>query len=151
MPITSTCSRATSTTIPSAHSRITTSTSRTDRDAVYVATDLHGHTLFSDGRATPEEYVDFRRSLGMRAIAIADHDVLRAVPRGAAAAAAAGMVFVPAVEVTAFIHFGTRSAEQIHILAYFPESFLRGPRLKVTALHGRGLRVEARWRDFVLE
>lgn len=118
---------------------------------MYVATDLHGHTLFSDGRATPEEYVEFRRALGMRAVAIADHDVLRAVPRGAAAAAAAGLVFVPAVEVTAFIHFGTERAEQVHILAYFPESFLRAPRLKATALYGRGLRVEARWRDFVLE
>ncbi|MCK6593507.1 MAG: PHP domain-containing protein, partial [Polyangiaceae bacterium] len=118
---------------------------------MFVPTDLHGHTLFSDGRATPEQYIDFRREIGMRAVAIADHDVLRAVPRGAAAAAAAQMVFIPAVEVTSFIHFGTPDAEQIHILAYYPEAFLRGPRLASTALHRRGLRVEARWRDFVLE
>jgi hypothetical protein len=118
---------------------------------MFVPTDLHGHTLFSDGRATPEQYIDFRREIGMRAVAIADHDVLRAVPRGAAAAAAAGMVFVPAVEVTSFIHFGTPNAEQIHILAYYPDAFLRGPRLAATALHRRGLQVEARWRDFALE
>ncbi|HZF50581.1 MAG TPA: PHP domain-containing protein [Polyangiaceae bacterium] len=117
---------------------------------MFVPSDLHGHTLFSDGRATPEQYVEFRRELGIRAVAIADHDVLRAVPRGAAAAAAAGMVFVPAVEVTSFIHFGTPDAEQIHILAYYPDALLRGPRLAATALHRRGLRVEARWRDFVL-
>ncbi len=39
---------------------------------------------------TPEEYVEFRRSIGMRAIAIADHDVLAGVRRGAAAAQRAG-------------------------------------------------------------
>lgn len=118
---------------------------------MYVATDLHGHTAFSDGRATPEAYVEFRRGLAMRAVAIADHDVLAAVPRGAAAAAAAGMLFIPAVEVTSFIHFGTTQAEQVHILAYYPDTFARGPRLKGTALYQRGLRVQARWRDFVLE
>ena len=30
---------------------------------MFVSTDLHGHTYHSDGRATPEEYVEFRRSL----------------------------------------------------------------------------------------
>src|SRR5262249_42944232 len=54
--------------------------------SMYIATDLHGHTHFSDGRATPEGYVDFRRQLGMRVVAISDHDVLAAVERGASAA-----------------------------------------------------------------
>ena len=27
---------------------------------MHVATDLHGHTSFSDGRHTPEEYVDLK-------------------------------------------------------------------------------------------
>jgi hypothetical protein len=117
---------------------------------MYVATDLHGHTLFSDGRHTPEEYVEFRRALGMRVIALSDHDVLAGVVRGAAAAARAGMLFVPAVEVTAFLHFGTPRAEQLHILAYFPPAFATPPRLRQTALYQRGLRVQARWRDFVL-
>jgi predicted metal-dependent phosphoesterase TrpH len=118
---------------------------------MYVATDLHGHTFFSDGRATPEEYIEFRRGLGMRAVAIADHDVLAAVPRGAAAAAAAGILFIPALEVTSFLHFGTSQAEQVHILAYFPDTFARGPRLTSTALYRRGLRVQERFRDFVLQ
>ena len=61
---------------------------------MYIATDLHGHTLFSDGRATPEEYVDFRRQQALRAVAISDHDVLAGVERGAAAAARFGMIFI---------------------------------------------------------
>lgn len=89
-----------------------------------VATDLHGHTLASDGRATPEEYVDFRRGLGMQVIAIADHDVLASVRRGAQAAARAGMLFLPALEVTSFVHFGTQQAEQVHVLAYFSPDYL---------------------------
>jgi 3',5'-nucleoside bisphosphate phosphatase len=117
---------------------------------MFVATDLHGHTHFSDGRATPEEYVEFRRQLGMKAIAIADHDVLGAVRRGAQAAERAGILFIPGMEVTSFLHFGTERAEQFHVLAYFPASFLEGFRLEATALYRRGLLVQERWQAFVL-
>lgn len=118
---------------------------------MYLPTDLHGHTYLSDGRATPEEYVDFRREIGMRAIAIADHDILAGVRRGAAAAAAAGLIFIPALEVTAFLHHGTPEAEQFHVLAYFPASAVAGHGLEQTALYQRGLLVQERWRDLVLE
>jgi len=115
-----------------------------------IATDLHGHTFFSDGRASPEEYVEHRRGLGMRVIAVSDHDVLAGVGRAAAAAARAGVVLVPAVEVTSFLHFGTPEAEQFHILAYYPPRYATPPLLRQTALYQRGLRVQARWREFVL-
>ena len=118
---------------------------------VDIAADLHGHTRFSDGRATPEEYVDFRRSIGMRLCAVADHDVLAAIPAAAAAARRAGMWFLPAVEVTSFLHFGTSDAEQFHVLAYFPPSFVQPARLHRTALYARGLRVQNRWKSFVLD
>jgi hypothetical protein len=118
---------------------------------MFVATDLHGHTHFSDGRATPEEYVEFRRGLGMKAIAICDHDVLGAVRRGAQAAERASMLFLPGLEVTSFLHFGTERAEQFHVLAYFPASVLDGYRLESTGLYARGLRVQERWQAFVLE
>ena len=117
---------------------------------MYVATDLHGHTRFSDGRATPEEYVDLRRELGMRVIAITDHDVFTGVRRGAAAASAAGLVLVPAAEITAFFHFGERSAEQVHVLAYFSPDVLVSGRLERTFLYRRGQRVQQKWRDFVM-
>ncbi|MDI1430912.1 PHP domain-containing protein [Polyangium sorediatum] len=115
-----------------------------------LPTDLHGHTLFSDGRATPEAYVDFRREIGMRVIAVADHDVLAAVPRAARAAADARILFLPALEVTSFLHFGTDRAEQFHVLAYFPARFAMLPLLRQTALFRRGERVQAKWKAFVL-
>lgn len=116
-----------------------------------LATDLHGHTLHSDGRATPEAFIDFRRELGMRVVAVSDHDVLAAVPRAAAAAAAANILLLPAVEVTSFLHFGTDRAEQFHVLAYYPARFASLPLLRQTELYRRGERVQARWKQFVLD
>lgn len=118
---------------------------------VDIVADLHGHTRFSDGRATPEEYVEFRRSIGMRLCAVADHDVLTAIPSAAIAARRAGLWFLPAVEVTSFLHFGTPQAEQFHVLAYFPPAFVQPGRLMRTALYTRGMLVQQRWKAFVLD
>jgi hypothetical protein len=112
---------------------------------------LHGHTLFSDGRATPEEFVAFRREQGMAVIAASDHDVFDAVRRAAVTAARAGIVLLPAAEITAFLAFGSAAAEQFHVLAYFPLRALSGGRLEQTFLYRRGLRIRERWRAFVLE
>jgi 3',5'-nucleoside bisphosphate phosphatase len=118
---------------------------------MFVSTDLHGHTYHSDGRATPDEYVEFRRGLGMKAIAIADHDVLAGVRQGAIAAERAGMLFIPALEVTSHIHYGESGEEQFHILAYYPHDVLDGFQLENKRLYQRGLLVQARWKELVLE
>ena len=118
---------------------------------MYVQTDLHGHTLHSDGRATPEEYVEFRRQLGMKAIAVADHDLMAAVRPAAAAAARAGMLFIPAMEVTAHLHYGASGEEQCHVLAYYPHAVLEGFQLEQKFLYKRGLKVQERWKELVLE
>ena len=112
-----------------------------------IPTDLHGHTKLSDGRAEAEEYVAFRAALGMQVIAVSDHDTFAAVPRAAEAARQLGVMLVPAMEVTSFIHFGTPRAEQIHILAYFPP----GHPLGETALGDRAVRVSRKWRELCLE
>ena len=109
---------------------------------MFVATDLHGHTFHSDGRATPDEYVEFRRSLGMKAIAIADHDVLAGVRAGAMAAERAGMLFIPALEVTAHINYGESGEEQFHVLAYYPHDVLDGSQLEHKKLYRRGIAVQ---------
>jgi predicted metal-dependent phosphoesterase TrpH len=118
---------------------------------MFVATDLHGHTLHSDGRATPEDYVEFRRALGMKAIAIADHDVLAGVREGAAAAARSNMLLLPALEVTAHLHYGQSGEEQFHVLAYYAHDVLEGFALENTHFYQRGLLVQTRWKELVLE
>jgi hypothetical protein len=116
-----------------------------------VATDLHGHTRFSDGRAEPEDYVAFRAELGLEVIAVSDHDTFAAVPRAAAAAQALGVTLVPAMEVTSFVHFGTPRAEQVHVLAYFPPGRALDGTLGETRLGDRAVAVCMRWRAFCLE
>ena len=117
---------------------------------MYIATDLHGHTLFSDGRATPEEFIEFRREQGMRVVSVSDHDVLSGVRRAAVAAERARLLLIPAVELTSFVGFGTAEAEQFHVLAYYPADILAGPRLESTFFYRRGQRVQSKWQAFVL-
>jgi hypothetical protein len=116
-----------------------------------VRTDLHGHTLYSDGRQTPEAYVQARADLGIGVIAVSDHDTFAAVPAAGAAAAAAGLTLLPAMEVTSFIHFGTPQAEQVHILAYFPPRVLLDGGLGRTRLGDRAVKANWRWKQFVLD
>ncbi len=116
----------------------------------HVATDLHGHTRFSDGRAEPEDYVHARAGLGMEVIAVADHDTFAAVPRAAEAARQLGVTLVPAMEVTSFVHFGTPRAEQVHVLAYFPPERALDGSLGQTRLGARAVEVCHRWRELVL-
>lgn len=115
-----------------------------------IATDLHGHTRFSDGRAEPEDYVAYRAGLGMQVIAVSDHDSFAGVPRAAEAARAHGVTLVPAMEVTSFIHFGTPRAEQIHILAYFPPERALDGSLATTALGARAVAASRKWRELCL-
>lgn len=118
---------------------------------MWVGTDLHGHTFFSDATTSPEDFVATRANAGLQVIAISDHDVLAGVRRGARAATAHGVRLLPAMETTSFVGFGTKEAEQFHILAYFPSSYLQDGRLERTYLYQRGLRVQVRFRDFILD
>jgi len=115
-----------------------------------VSTDLHGHSLYSDARATPEEFVRFRAERRFEVIALTDHDTFAGVPRARAAAKDTSLVVVPAMECTSFIHFGTDRAEQIHVLAYFPPAFLDDGRLSKTRLAARAAALHAAWKRFVL-
>jgi predicted metal-dependent phosphoesterase TrpH len=62
--------------------------------------DLHLHTYFSDGRASPQELVDYAASIGMQTIAITDHDNCRGTRQARLAAEQLGLTLVPAVELT---------------------------------------------------
>ena len=43
--------------------------------------DMHIHTIASDGTFTPEEIVKRAKSLGMKSIAITDHDTIDGLKR----------------------------------------------------------------------
>jgi len=76
--------------------------------------DLHAHTTASDGRSTPRELVDRARAVGVTTLAVTDHDTMAAVPETAALAAAAGLGFVPGIEITS-----VSRGKDAHVLGYF--------------------------------
>ncbi len=118
---------------------------------MHVATDLHGHTRYSDGTADPEALVAARLAAGVRVLAVSDHDLMAAVAPAARAAAAQGALVIPALEATSFVGLGTPAAEQFHILGYYPPRRLIDGSLARSFFYQRGLRVQLAWRHFICE
>lgn len=75
--------------------------------------DLHLHTRASDGRWTPETLVERVAALGLRAIAVADHDTIDAVAPVATLAARRGIALITGVELS--VRWDER---QWHLLVY---------------------------------
>lgn len=88
--------------------------------------DLHAHSVCSDGTTTPQEIAQEAASVGLEGFALTDHDTMVGWEEARAAAAIAGVGFLPGIELTT--HTGIRSA---HLLAYGPdpEHFDLGARL----------------------
>lgn len=76
--------------------------------------DLHAHTTASDGSLTPAGLVALAGRLGLRAIAITDHDTVEGVAEGLAAGAAAGVEVVPGIELSVDYPHG-----EFHLLGYY--------------------------------
>lgn len=82
-----------------------------------MAADLHLHSHFSDGTYSPEEIVGHARRLGLRAIALTDHDTVEGCARAAAACARAGLEFLSGTELTAEL-----DGHEVHILGFAIDS-----------------------------
>lgn len=76
--------------------------------------DLHVHSTASDGSLSPREVVEEARTRGVGLLAIADHDTTEGVPEAMEEARVAGVVLVPAVELSV----GSEWYE-VHVLGYF--------------------------------
>ncbi len=80
--------------------------------------DLHVHTTGSDSTCPPREAVKLAKELGLRAIAVTDHDTAIAYAEAAEAGRELGLEVVPGIEIS------TRYDKPVHILGYYidPES-----------------------------
>jgi len=76
--------------------------------------DLHTHTTASDGRCTPAELVARAAAAGVTVVSVTDHDTVGGNAAAAEACLAAGLTFVPGIEITA-VHAGV----DVHVLGYF--------------------------------
>lgn len=75
--------------------------------------DLHTHTTASDGRCSPAELVSRAVAAGVTTLAVADHDTVAGCEPARIACEAAGITFVPGIEITAI-----RDGD-VHVLGYF--------------------------------
>ncbi|MBI2551778.1 PHP domain-containing protein [Candidatus Uhrbacteria bacterium] len=94
-----------------------------------MAIDLHIHSNHSDGRLTPRQLVAKAARLGLKAIAVADHDTCSGAREAARYAKQFKIRVIPAVEVSA-IH----QSKVIHILGYFVNTRSRALVAKLDAL-----------------
>ena len=76
--------------------------------------DLHTHTTASDGRCTPAALVQRAAAAGVTVLSVTDHDTVAACDAVRAACGAAGLEFVPGIEITA-----NREGVDVHVLGYF--------------------------------
>ncbi len=105
--------------------------------------DLHLHTVYSDGSATPDEIVRTAKRNGLDAIAVTDHDTLDGLAETFAAGQAQEIEIIAGVEITSRV--GT---QEVHILGYFFHDDWRDPVFHKVLEHAKHLR-EQRALEFV--
>ncbi|MDR2902464.1 MAG: PHP domain-containing protein [Lactobacillales bacterium] len=62
--------------------------------------DLHAHSLYSDGTYTPEKLIETAHKMGLKAIALTDHESCEGVAAAAQRAKELDIDFVPGIEMT---------------------------------------------------
>ena len=91
-----------------------------------MCVDLHTHSVYSDGTATPAQLIDMAASRGLKGFALTDHDTIEGVAEIVHLGQQQGMDVVSGIEVSA--RHGDYS---LHILGYGidPENLELGDRL----------------------
>jgi predicted metal-dependent phosphoesterase TrpH len=98
--------------------------------------DLHIHSNYSDGKFYPSELVEKAANLGLKVMAISDHDSVDGIPSAVSAARAfPNLTFIPGVEISTDVPHG-----EIHVLGYFVD--YNNPALLDTLRKMRESRVE---------
>ncbi|MEC4982801.1 MAG: PHP domain-containing protein [Oscillatoria sp. PMC 1068.18] len=78
--------------------------------------ELHCHTTFSDGTLTPTELVAKAAAVGVRALAITDHDTMSGWSEAIAAAKNYNLEIVPGLELST-----VENGRSLHILGFYPD------------------------------
>ncbi len=83
--------------------------------------DLHMHSFYSDGLLSPEAIVHHAAMIGLRAIALTDHDTAEGYHEALGAGSRLGVEVISGIELSAMI-----DGRDAHILGYFfdPENFI---------------------------
>lgn len=79
-----------------------------------MSADLHMHSTFSDGSYTPTELVKEAAKIGLKTIALSDHDTVAGVEEAIREGKRHGVNVIPALEFSTF-----EGDAEIHILGYY--------------------------------
>jgi len=88
---------------------------REKSDYLPVYADLHLHTRASDGELRPSELIYRAHSIGVKTIAVTDHDTLTGLPEAICSGKENNISIISGIELSAVHDPGT-----MHILGYFP-------------------------------
>lgn len=80
--------------------------------------DLHIHTKYSDGSMSVKDVIYFAAKIGLKYIAITDHDSLYHMDETVKLGAAAGVKVIPGVEATVL---DSKTGRPVHVLCYLPD------------------------------
>ncbi|MGR6835705.1 PHP domain-containing protein [Syntrophomonas erecta] len=85
--------------------------------------DLHVHTTASDGLLTPQEVLDAAHELGLKGVAITDHDTVSGLPVAFQHLKSyySNLVLIPGIEMNTEIE-----SIEVHILGYFIDYYYPG-------------------------
>jgi hypothetical protein len=81
--------------------------------------DLHIHSNASDGSYSPSEIVQMSHRMGLKAIAITDHDTIDGSRSAIAAGIPSSLDFVTGVEISTGVPSFCQASSSIHMLGYF--------------------------------
>ncbi len=76
--------------------------------------DLHTHSTASDGIYAPAELLRQAHSVGLRVLALTDHDTTNGLDEAGATAQHLGIDFIPGVEINTDV-----GSDEIHVLGYY--------------------------------
>lgn len=76
--------------------------------------DMHTHTTASDGKLRPYELVQRAQTIGLRAVAIADHDTFGGIQEAMEAGERLGVEVIPAIELSC-----EADGHDLHLLGYY--------------------------------
>ncbi|MCL2179101.1 MAG: PHP domain-containing protein [Proteobacteria bacterium] len=79
--------------------------------------DLHTHTHFSDGEHAPTSLVQLAQKMGIRVLAITDHDTLDGIAQAQTAAKGTGIEIVPGIELST-----QYEGREVHLLGHFVDT-----------------------------
>src|SRR5260370_40372922 len=80
--------------------------------------DLHSHSLACDGVYSPTELLRKAKEVGLRVLALTDHDTTGGLAEAAQAARSLDIDLIPGIEINTDVGGG-----EVHVLGYFLESW----------------------------